>query len=298
MLRTEQTFMLKLIDLDVASLGYTQFISSWLYQGTDGCFLVDPGPACTVSHLIAELEKLGVSHLDWILLTHIHMDHAGGIGHLIQRFPGAGVVCHEKAVKHLKDPSRLWEGSLKILGDVARAYGEIDPVPSANILTTDMVPFNEGIRVIPTPGHAAHHQCFVTKDFLFCGELFGIFHQLDNSVYLRPATPPIFVLEDFLQSMDAVASYMDRRVCFSHYGSSDEGEKIIESARRQLRLWVDVVAQHKDDADVDRIIADLSDIDPVFARKSFLAEDLYKREMHFTVNSIKGILRYLLSTPC
>jgi glyoxylase-like metal-dependent hydrolase (beta-lactamase superfamily II) len=292
--------MLELIDLDIASLGYTRFISCWLYQGNEGSFLIDPGPACTIDYLIAELEKHHVSHLDWILLTHIHMDHAGGIGHLAERFPGARIVCHEKAVNHLIDPVRLWEGSLKILGHVARVYGEIKPVPSASIMVTKQVPFGDGIKVISTPGHAAHHQCFVWKEFLFCGELFGIFQQLDQSIYLRPATPPVFVLDDYLASMDAVAPYMDRQICFSHYGTCHEGAEIIKIARQQLLLWVRVIKEYVDSdlgqvmgPVMDKIIGDLSDNDPVYAQKELLPTEFYQREMHFSVNSIKGIFQYL-----
>jgi len=295
--------MLELIDLDIKELEYSRFISAWLYQGNEGGFLIDPGPACTINYLLSELEKHQVTHLDWILLTHIHMDHAGGIGHLVKRFPDARVVCHEKAVKHLVDPARLWEGSLKILGNVARVYKRIEPVPLANIMVTEKVPFGEGIRVISTPGHAAHHQCFVWKEVLFCGELFGIFHQLDQSVYLRPATPPVFVLEDYLASMDAVAPYMNRRICFSHHGDCNDGAEIIKAARQQLLLWVDVISKYVD-ADLDQvpepvmetIIGDLSDKDPVFGRKELLPPELYKREMHFSVNSIKGIFQDLKKT--
>lgn len=298
--------MLELIDLDIDELGYRRFISSWLYQGDEGNFLVDPGPACTIGRLVAELEKRGVSHLDRVLLTHIHMDHAGGIGHLIEHFPRAVVVCHEKAVAHLMDPERLWEGSLKILGDVARVYESIKSVPAGNIMTAAQVPFgsgnrfNDGIRVIPTPGHAAHHQCFAWKDVLFCGELFGIFHALDQGFYLRPATPPVFVLEEFLKSMDAVAPYMNRRICFAHYGTSEDGMSVLDASKEQLLLWVDVVRRHLNaskksgqDPAMDQMIDDLSAKDPIFARKTELPDDLYKREMHFTVNSIRGILHYL-----
>ena len=147
--------MLELIDLDINELNYNRFISAWLYRGKEGSFLVDPGPACTIEYLLAELEKRHVSHMDWILLTHIHMDHAGGIGHLIKQFPDARIVCHEKAVKHLIEPSRLWEGSLKILGHVAEVYEKILPVSPETILVTDNVPFAEGIHVVSTPGHAA-----------------------------------------------------------------------------------------------------------------------------------------------
>ena len=286
--------ILDLIDLDIPSLGYTRFISSWLLRGDGENFLVDPGPACTIGTLLAALDARQVDRLDWILLTHIHLDHAGGVGDLIQRYPEATVVCHEKAVSHLVDPERLWRGSLKILGDVARVYGQMTPIPEENIAVLDAIPAAGGIRVIPTPGHAAHHQCFVLDDLLFCGELFGIFHQLENGVYLRPATPKIFVLEDFLASMDAVAPYMDRRrICFSHYGVSDDGADILTTARHQLKCWVDVISRHRHDPDMDRIMGALSEKDPVYARKTMLPEVLYQREMHFSVNSINGILHYL-----
>ncbi|PIP40553.1 MAG: MBL fold metallo-hydrolase [Desulfobacterales bacterium CG23_combo_of_CG06-09_8_20_14_all_51_8] len=291
--------MLDLIDLDIDELGYQRFISAWVYSGDDGNFLVDPGPACTVDYLLAELEKRGVRQLDWIFLTHIHMDHSGGIGHVIERFPSAKIICHEKAVAHLVDPERLWEGSLKILGDVARVYGKIKPVPAENIRTAQdvpMVPIDGGFQVIATPGHAAHHQCFAGKDVVFCGELFGIFYQMENAVYLRPATPPVFVLEDFLSSMDAMAPFMDRRICFGHHGWSLGGERILKIARRQIVVWVDVIRRHLSDPDTGRIIGDLTENDPVFASRNRLPEALQDRENYFSGNSIRGILQYLKRT--
>jgi len=295
-IRLKRNNMLDLIDLDVRALGYTRFISSWLYRGREGNFLVDPGPACTVPSLFEELERLDVRRLDWIFLTHIHMDHSGGIGHVIKRFPKTKIVCHEKAVHHLIDPERLWEGSLKILGDVAGVYGKILPVPPENIRTAGEIPFEDGVRVIPTPGHAAHHQCFVGKEFLFCGELFGIFHELEEGVYLRPATPPVFVLEDFLTSMDAIAPFLDRTLCFSHYGRWSNGPEILESARAQLLLWVEVVRQHRmgmERPDMQAIIDDLTANDPVYARRNRLSDQIRKREDFFSVNTIRGMLQYL-----
>jgi glyoxylase-like metal-dependent hydrolase (beta-lactamase superfamily II) len=291
--------MLDIIDLDIEELGYRKFISAWIYTGEAGIFLVDPGPACTADHLLAELESRQIRHLDFILLTHIHMDHSGGIGHVMERFPKARIICHEKAVAHLVDPERLWEGSLKILGDVARVYGKIKPVPPENIRTAQdvpIVPIGGGFQVIPTPGHAAHHQCFVGKDVAFCGELFGIFYQMENEIYLRPATPPVFVLEDFLHSMDAMAPFMDRRLCFGHYGWSHEGEKILKIARNQIQVWVDVIGRHQANPDTRRIIEDLTEADPVYARRNFLPAALREREDYFSGNSIRGILQYLKST--
>jgi glyoxylase-like metal-dependent hydrolase (beta-lactamase superfamily II) len=289
----EKMTTLHLIDLDIDELHYYQFISAWLHQDHGETFLVDPGPACTVPALFEALSKLGAARLDWILLTHIHMDHAGGIGHVLERFPEARIACHEKAVPHLIDPARLWKGSIKVLGRVAEIYGPIQPVPENNIVCTDSIPAAGGIRVIPTPGHAAHHQCFATQDRLFCGELFGIFHELPGDFYLRPATPPVFVLEDNLSSFDRIQPYADRTICFGHYGSHPDGKAILSAARQQILLWVDVVRSHADDPDNTAIIADLLANDHIYARLDRLPPEVQKRERYFTENTITGMRGYI-----
>ena len=114
------------IDLDQPQLeGFRQFISSWLCV-TDRCtVVVDPGPLSTIPHLAAELRRHGVDHIDYILLTHIHIDHAGGTGALLREFPGALVICHPEGIRHMIAPEKLWEGSQKVLGQLAEVYGEI-----------------------------------------------------------------------------------------------------------------------------------------------------------------------------
>ena len=285
--------MLDLIDLDIESLGYDNFISAWLYQGDKGVFLVDPGPTVTVDHLVAEIKSRGIDKVDLILLTHIHMDHAGGIGDVLEHFPDARVVCHEKAVEHLLDPGRLQEGSVKVLGEVAKIYGKIRPVSKTRIVAEKFIDFEDGITVIPTPGHAPHHQSFVFRDILFCGEMYGVFQELERSFYLRPATPPRFVMADFIESMDKIRPYADRKLCFGHYGSYPNGLEILDVAIKQLELWVDVIRSHMDQPDNDVIFRQLVKEDPVFSRISLLPERQYQREVYFVGNSIKGISGYL-----
>lgn len=287
---------LDLIDLDIDELQYYRFISAWLYREGGKILLIDPGPTCTVPVLFDALTGFGVERLDWILLTHIHMDHAGGIGHVLERFPEARIVCHEKAVPHLVDPERLWNGSLKVLGRVAEIYGPIKPVPEGNIVCTDNIPAAGCIRVIPAPGHAAHHQCFVMGNRLFCGELFGIFHELAEDFYIRPATPPIFVLEDCLASFDRMQPYADRTVCFAHYGTHQDGATILAAARQQLLLWVDVVRSHAHDPDNTAIVAELLANDPIYARIHRLPPEVQQRERYFTENSIAGMRGYIAKT--
>jgi len=284
------------IDLDMDSLGYENFMSAWLCKGSRGNFLVDPGPAATIDHLVAEMHARGAETLDWILLTHIHLDHAGGVGHLAQHFPEAAVICHEKAVEHLIDPARLQEGSLKVLGKVAEAYGEIRPVPADRVFSVGSVDFEDGITVIPSPGHAAHHQCFVFRDILFCGELYGIFQKLADGFYLRPATPPRFAADVFFASMKAVRPYAARTLCFGHHGAFPDGAEIAETAERQLSLWLDVIGSRPDEMDIQDVLETLKKRDPVFARMDRLSAKDRKRERYFIGNSIKGIAGYLGKT--
>ena len=285
---------LHLIPLDIIELGYTDFISSWLYTGPEGFFLTDPGPACTIPVLTAALRSRGINELDYILLTHIHMDHAGGIGHLLEEFPNAKVVCHEKAVRHLIDPSGLWEGSRTVIGKVADVYGGILPIPDENIIVADRIEFGGGISVIPAPGHASHHQCFAFRDYLFAGELFGTYVHLQSELYLRPATPSRFVLGDYLTSMDRIEKFLRPKICFAHYGSCEGPADILNSARSQLKLWVRLIDENGE-KELDEIINILLTGDRIFGRMRKLTPVIQKREFHFARNSISGILSYLRS---
>lgn len=288
--------MFSLIDLDIPGLGYKRFISAWIYSGPEMTFVVDPGPACTKDILIKALREKGVEKPDWILLTHIHMDHAGGVGHLARQFPDARIVCHPKAVDHLVDPSRLWEGTRKILGQIAEIYGPMLPVARKQIITPEQISPEAGIKIIDTPGHAAHHQSYVLSDRLFVGELFGVFHNVDGQIYLRPATPPRFIYEQFAASMERVAPETDRKVCFGHYGMHEDGAKILEIARTQLALWLDVVRKHADNPENESITAELMKKDPVFALIDKLPEEDKKREAYFIGNTIAGMLDYIRQT--
>src|SRR5690606_16752620 len=139
------------IDLDQPSLeGFRQFISAWLVRGEKGTFLVDPGPLSTIPRLLADLGRLGVKRLDYVLLTHIHIDHAGGAGALLAAYPGARVICHPEGSGHLVNPERLWQGSRKVLGPLAEAYGEIVPVPEQRLGVAEEIDAI-GVRVFPTP---------------------------------------------------------------------------------------------------------------------------------------------------
>ncbi len=180
---------LSLITLVPPIIGFEDFISVWLYQG-EITFMVDVGPVSTANALLDILDQHEIENIDYILLTHLHLDHAGGIGAVTERFPKTPIVCHATGISHLVDPSRLWEGTLKALGSIGEAYGQIQPVPKDR-LTDSAVFISHELKSINTPGHAQHHVSYRFRNFLFSGEAGGVIFQFATGrPYLRPSTPP------------------------------------------------------------------------------------------------------------
>lgn len=295
------TESLYLIDLNQELTGFRKFISAWLYRGKNITFLVDPGPSYSIDHLIDVLEKIPIKALDYILLTHIHIDHAGGAGKLLSKFPDATIICHPKGIGHMIDPEKLWQGSLKVLGDIARAYGPVIPVDKNKIRFQDSISTEEGeISVLQTPGHAVHHLCYNFGDWLFAGEVAGVRHQAKDHIYARPATPPVFKLEISLESLDKVIAIEPRNLCLGHYGYVEHPKEFLKRARSQLIQWVNTVREELkggETAVVERSIESLMKSDILLSEFSNLDSDIKQREEYFIFNSIKGILASLLPKP-
>lgn len=292
-----------LISLPVAIRGFDGFIGAWVHTG-DPMFMVDVGPSVSVPHLLAALAELDAGPPDLILLTHIHIDHAGGIGEVASAFPDAAVVCHPKAVEHLIDPQRLWQGSLKTLGDIVRAYGPITPLAAGQVLATDQLN-TPNLDCIQTPGHAVHHVSFLKGDLLFAGEVGGVHLPVDGvKVYLRPATPPRFFLETSLDSIDRVLAAKPGQICYGHIGLKHDAVGMLTAHREQLLRWQEMIRPFFDkvqgNQDLETMQAcsrHLLDNDPLLAGYACLPSDVQQRECNFILNSIRGYWGYLASAP-
>ena len=288
---------LYLIDIDQALEGFRKFISAWLYRVNGATLLVDPGPASTIPYLVERLKQAGVDRVDHVLLTHIHLDHAGGTGQLLQHFSDAKVNCHPKGIAHMVAPQRLWEESKKVLGKVAEAYGEMAPVPESGISFRERIDLGGAfIEAIETPGHAPHHVSYRVGEILFAGEIGGVYVPLDDGFYVRPATPPPFRHETFRESIAKAAGLDVSLVCLGHYGCREDGAALFERARRQLDFWVDTVERHfrkGSDPFEEAVLADLIANDPDMSRWPSLPKDIQARERYFCFNSIRGIRMYL-----
>jgi len=213
--------------------------------------IVDPGPSSSMETLLAGL----VDEPGTLLLTHIHLDHAGATGSLVRRFPGLRVYVHEAGAPHLIDPSRLLESAGRLYGDdMERLWGEVLPVPAENIVALEGGESVEGFRVAYAPGHASHHVAYLheaTGD-AYVGDIAGVrIPPFDFTI--APTPPPDIDVEAWERSLDRVAEWDPARLCLTHFGHAEEPAAQLERIRERLR-WMAELAR---DGDRDRFMGGL-----------------------------------------
>jgi glyoxylase-like metal-dependent hydrolase (beta-lactamase superfamily II) len=284
------------IELPQKIPGWEKFIGSWVIQGNP-TIVIDVGPRASINSLIAQLDQRGIRQVDQVWLTHIHIDHAGGLAPFLRRFPAAKVVAPAKGIPHLIDPTRLWEGSLATLGEKALAYGPIDPVSPECLLSPDDITL-EGLTILETPGHAPFHLSFCYQDFLFCGESAGIFLSFGEKIYLRPPTPPRFFLDQTVASVDRMLALEDQAMYYGHAGSQANSQKMLRLYRGQLFLWKELITEvlRSGGEDVTKRATELLlEKDPLLACFHQMDAVSQQRELFFMANSIAGFVGYLKS---
>ena len=283
-----------LIEIKQKIPGFDHFIGSWVYPG-DVNLVVDVGPANSVGRLIEALMKMNMERVDYILLTHIHIDHAGGLAEFLEHFPMARVLCHDKGIRHLADPSKLWEGSRKVLGIIAEAFGPPKPVKEEMCIPHTQAHI-EDLDVIETPGHAPHHVSFSYRGNLFAGEAGGNYLSVRDTDYLRPATPPRFFLKDFLGSVDRLIALGDQHICYAHFGDAPNSCQMLKRFRAQILRWKEVIQKEMSAGSNDlimRCVDSLLEKDPDLKAFNSMDPDTQKRERSFMANSVRGYIEFL-----
>jgi glyoxylase-like metal-dependent hydrolase (beta-lactamase superfamily II) len=224
-------------------LGRPHVIGCWEVDGA----LVDPGPE---SSLQTVLEALGNERPRAVLLTHIHLDHAAATGALVRRWPDLEVYVHERGAPHLIDPSKLLASAERLYGDqMRRLWGEIRPVPEANVKVLRGGETVRGMRVAYTPGHASHHVCYLHEDSgtAFVGDVAAC-RIPPSSLIMPPTPPPDIDLEAWEESLDLVAGWSPRRLALTHFGAVEEDVSgYLESARARLREEAKLVKEMAED---------------------------------------------------
>ena len=236
----------QLIDLDFRDT--EGLVAAYLLPEPEGWMLVETGPSTCRESLIHGVARAGVGaeEVRHVLVTHIHLDHAGGMGAVVDAFPRATFYAHELGVPHLVDPTRLVASARRAWGSAMDTlWGPIAPVPAARIVALsggERFPLRGGeLRVLATPGHARHHFAFFDSGLraIFCGDGAGV--RLPHSSHLRPAVPPPDLdLDQLFASIEAMRATDPRLVLFSHFGPSPDGVADLVRYRSVVEHWRDV----------------------------------------------------------
>ncbi|MEU8342474.1 Glyoxylase, beta-lactamase superfamily II [Actinomadura meyerae] len=267
-------------EIDTRMAGYSGITAAYLILSDRPC-LVEPGTSGSAPVVRAALRQLGVGADDLasVVVTHIHLDHAGGVGDIAEMYPRAEIVVHEKGARHLADPSRLMRSARMVYGDsLDTLFGELKPTDAARIRAvedTGSIDLGGG-RLLEShysPGHAKHHVGLMdsrTGD-LYVGDAAGIY--IPETADVKPATPPPdFDLDTALASLGRFRSLGPQRLLFAHYGPVDEVEDTLERSAEELRVWVDAVQDAKDqDLDLDHAVAMV--VDRTRHRYAVMSED-------------------------
>jgi glyoxylase-like metal-dependent hydrolase (beta-lactamase superfamily II) len=228
--------------IDLVHLGRERAIGAWEQDGV----LVDPGPASCLERLLGELGPGFEPRA--VLLTHIHLDHAGGTGTLLRRWPGLPVYVHERGARHLVRPERLVASATRLYGEahMHRLWGEVAPVPEAalHVLSGGERVLGD-YRVAYTPGHASHHVSYLHEPTgrAFVGDVAGVVIPPAGFV-LAPTPPPEVDVEAWEGSLDLVAGWAPASLALTHFGAIDDVGPHLDAVRAALHAQADLVAEH------------------------------------------------------
>ncbi len=234
-----------MLEVDTLLGGWEKVTAGYLVEGP-APVLIETGSQSSVPTLLEALARHGVAATDLagIAVTHIHLDHAGGVGDVARAFPNATVYVHEKGARHLVDPERLVRSAAMVYGDLLDSlYGRLDPTPGDRV---HVLEDGEEIRVGPgrtlttidSPGHAKHHLALHDSEsgIIFAGDAVGV--RLPDAGVLRPATPPAdFDLDQAVNSLRKFASRSPSGIALAHYGLLGDPAGLLEEAESTLRDW-------------------------------------------------------------
>jgi glyoxylase-like metal-dependent hydrolase (beta-lactamase superfamily II) len=243
---------------------------------------IDVGTTHSVPYLLGALDRLGIAPgaVDLLLLTHVHLDHAGGAGALMQALPNAKAVLHPRGAPHLIDPGRLVAASRVVYGDELfdRLYGDIVPIAAERVITTqdgDRVELaGRPFELIHTPGHALHHQCILDLDHaaIFTGDTFGLsYREFDTAQgpFIVPTTTPSqFDPDQLTASIDRIASYRPEAAYLMHYSRVTGIAKLAGELKTQVSQFVQIARRNADKPDPkSAIIQEMQELWRGLARK-------------------------------
>ena len=281
---------------------FEDMFGGWLTAYNGRTFMVDAGVGTGGPSMAARMkDRLGGRPLDYVLLTHIHLDHAGGLGEILKAWPEVKILAHAKGVPHLISPARLWAGTREVMGErVGAMYGEPTPIDPARLIAhtdSDIA----GLKIIETPGHAPHHLSFRLGETMFVGEAGGCPDPYNGRTYMTTASPPKFYPEAALGSVDRLLQEPDGPAYFGHTHDPLPLHATLRIRQRQLARWEELLrrpesARRPDETHrqhIDRLIELMFEEDQDCVPKAWLSPAALWRHQYFAGNDLEGFLGYL-----
>ncbi|MCP1375423.1 MBL fold metallo-hydrolase [Dyella lutea] len=229
-----------------------QFDAAYLVVDGDRAAFIDCGTNYAVPRMMAALDAAGLTpqHVDWLILTHVHLDHAGGAGELIAQLPNAKLVVHPRGARHMIDPSQLWAGASAVYGEAVmdETYGRLRPIPAERVVEAPdghIVHLgNRPLLCIDTPGHAKHHIAIYDEkaNACFTGDTFGLSYReldTDKGPFIIPTTSPVqFDPEALHDSIDRLLAMKPAAMYLTHYGRVEQVERLAADLHAQIDAMV------------------------------------------------------------
>lgn len=240
----ERIFM---VDLKPANID--GFAAAYIIKG-EKTVIIECGPASTAENLLRGLKglKVGFEEVDYVMVSHAHIDHWGSAGLVLKHLPNAKLLVHPKGLPHLANPQKLWIQSKQVLGEVADIFGEPAPVPDERMIATrnGMIMDLDGeleFQVIETLGHAPHHVSYYERvnGILFPGEIAGVY--IENLGVTLPATPPPIMLDKLFESLEKLVRLNPKILCYTHFGLADNAVEKLKAYASQLSLWASTIRE-------------------------------------------------------
>ena len=297
MSRTVQdiTPAVKLINSPIEIPGYNNYISTYLVLGEKKA-LVDIGPRVGVRGRLESLKEAGIEpeEIDYIILTHIHIDHAGGTGTALKSMKNARLFVHPRGRQHLIDPTALWNASLETSPELSSKYGQIEPVPEGKIVVIEdsmKLDLGKGVvlEFIMTPGHASHHvSIFQSKDrVLFAGDSAGLY----TSGVLRLTAPPPFRPTEYLTSIDRMIELKPELIGYAHFGCYPDAVKRLEKTKKKVRMWLEIAQSGvKAGKTAEQVSQDIRKHDKELDYLNTLNKDEFDRDNYQFVLTVNGLM--------
>ena len=253
--------------IDCLHLGRERVIGCWQV----GEVLVDPGPSSCLPTL---LEALGDQRPRALLLTHIHLDHAGASGSLVRRWPDLEVYVHERGARHMADPTRLLDSARRLYGDdMDRRWGEFIAVPEDRLRVLKggerLALYGAAFDVAYTPGHASHHVSYLHDGTAFVGDVGGVMISPEGPV-IPPTPPPDIDLAAWHHSIELIAAWRPASLAMTHFGSGERVAEQLSELSGRLDLWAEIALREDLPGFADAVMAELLESSPAGAVDAYL----------------------------